>query len=579
MYEYGTGQQGLNYPNPYKVENTILEIRAALFLITALGLLVLGKWDLDAGNFKGLILNLVVAMAFLSGAISTGYKISRQLKVYFGRGQPKSLAPDISADLEGVTEQGLHLKETIRQGALNVVPPGGNLNGFLYQHFKYLIIAPPEVQILTQRAFGNLIKFSIILALFLLSSFFAYGSNIGSWLGIYFLGLTSFILIKPLLNDRIDVEDLSIKTFWKLFISALLVPIGLVIGGKNLPDIHHYYLGWQSLGLLIIAIAGELLLLKALYEQLETPTGITTAFEQEAITFNAPPNQLIFEIERKLQEQWISSIPNRIYSRLMPKIAVGRTGDFKGQVIQESQPMAPKALEDGQTLEYILSDKRKRKLFEINVISLIFNFISTCGIVSIFLGVHNNFSQGIYNICWLPLLSGLMLLGIYWTKVIHSLWGRFDFESKLYIFDLEGNFTTAEVNYGNYMRDTFQTRKDIVNIESMTLRVWVTHLRTAVFGHGIDSENRPRRIISMTGLKDESKHWLEIIKSFAQGQSMLIAPTSQEDVKRANALAQLNALGSTLNEEHKKNIMREAHDQIKNMFNVPPPPEITNKDQ
>ena len=51
------------------------------------------------------------------------------------------------------------------------------------------------------------------------------------------------------------------------------------------------------------------------------------------------------------------------------------------------------------------------------------------------------------------------------------------------------------MNFGNHLKDTIQSEKNIINIDGMTLRVWVTQLQTVVFGHGINSENNPRKII------------------------------------------------------------------------------------
>lgn len=545
-YEYGTGQQGLNYPNPYKIENVFLMIRSAMFLIGAIFCFIIAKMDLDQNNIPGFGLNLFLAVAFLVGVISTSITLSQQIRVYFGRGQPRSLAKDISPDEEGFSPEASHLKETIRQGALSLAIPTGALNGFLYNYFKDLIIAPPEVQYLTQRSFANLIKMLIVGVLFGLSSFFALGSNATGVTGIYFIMLVMWIVINPIIKKEIKKVDLSLNTFWKLFALALLIPIAIIIVGKHLPNLNEYYFSTKAFILLGLAIAGELFLLKSLQQQLEQPTGITTAFEQEAVTFNAPPNQLIFDIERKLQEQWQDTIPNRIYSRIMPKVNLQTAGSFKGQIIQETQPVAPKALEEGQNLEYILSDSRKKFLFYVDILSTMVIFMAIVGLTSLLYRTHQHLEQHITHISWIPLFIGLVGLGVYWMRVTHSLWGRFDFESKLYIFDLEGNYATAKVNFGNALNDSFQTNKNVINIEDMTLRVWVTHLRTSVFGHGVDSDRNLRRIIKMTGLKDESKHWLNIVKQFAQNQSMIVSPTSQEDMKRATALAQINNVTSSI---------------------------------
>ena len=45
-----------------------------------------------------------------------------------------------------------------------------------------------------------------------------------------------------------------------------------------------------------------------------------------------------------MQRNWVHRIPNRRYARVLPDIALNEgTGNFKAQLLEESQPMAPRA--------------------------------------------------------------------------------------------------------------------------------------------------------------------------------------------------------------------------------------------
>ena len=548
-YEFGTGQQGLNYPNPYRIENLVLSIRAGIFLIATLTFIVLAKLDLDSENWKGLGINLLAIIGFMYGTIVTGSKISKQLRVYFGRGQPKGLAPDLNSDQVGTTKQADHLKETIRQGALVVNTPPGNVNGLLYSYLKSLIIAPYEIQAWTQHVFSNIIKMSVITGLFLLALFFAINSNAKGWIGLYFFGVTLVLILRPLFRHSETVVTLNFQTFWILFASALLIPIALIAFGKSFPDISNWSFGWQSFLILVITIAGEALALLALKGQLITPTGLTTSFEQDAVSFNAQPSQMNQEIERRLQSEWVAQIPNRIYSRIAPDNLTQESGNFKGQIIQETQPIAPASLSRQQTLESIKASPRLQKVLIMDIIALVFTLVPTIGIIFMLTSFHRDPIANYSSLYWLPSFVGMLCLSSYWIKISHALWGRFDFESKLYVIEYEGSYSMAKMNFGNQLKDTLQTNKKVINVESMTLRVWITHLNTVVFGHGINSEQRHRTIINMVGLKNESKAFLSHVKEFIQGQSMLLNPNAGEDLKRVTALSQLNAIGNTVGQE------------------------------
>jgi hypothetical protein len=546
-YEYGTGQQGLNYPNPYKTENIFLIIRTFIFTIGFLFFIIYAKLDLNQSNWLGLSINLLASMAFLSSIINNGYKLSKQLRVYFGRGQPSGLAPEVNPDIFGTSPKAGELKETIRQGALTIEPPPGNVNGILYSYFKNLIIAPYEIQALMQHVFSNLIKTVVLFSIFLLSSFFAFGFPTNGWLGAYFFVVTFYLIVQPITQKRTEVIALSLKNFWGLFFISIAIPVAIFIFGKQLPNIANWNLGLQSFFILMIMLIGEIWSLIALKANLYSPTGITSSFEQDAVSFNAPPSLINQEIERKLQNEWVSAIPNRIYSRLAPGILKEQSGQFSGQVIQETQPMIPQALREGQDIHFVSNDERLKPTYYLDILALIFTILGTIGSISLITFFHHNPIHNFHYLYWLPLFTCLLFLTAYWMKIGHQLWGRFDFESKLYIIEYEGTYTTAKMNFGNALKDTLQSQKNIINVESMTLRVWVTHLNTVVFGHGIHSATRPRYIISLIGLKDESTAFLNHLKSFIQNQSMILGTNSQEDLKRVNNLSQLNVIGNQAN--------------------------------
>jgi membrane protease subunit (stomatin/prohibitin family) len=78
----------------------------------------------------------------------------------------------------------------------------------------------------------------------------------------------------------------------------------------------------------------------------------------------------------------------------------------------------------------------------------------------------------------------------------------------------------------------------------MTLRVWVTQLRSVVFGHQSHGSASRRIITGMLGLPGDADYLKNLVTQFAAAQSIVVAPTSTEDAKRMAAMGAMNQLGA-----------------------------------
>lgn len=531
-YEYGTGQQGLNYPNPYRLENLFLGAIAFFFYLAAAVGFVIAKADMGDGSWRSYGA-LVCSFAFLGCGLAYSGRIGGQVRVYFGRGQPKGLSPEMEADAEGATEQAGKLKESIRQGALFAEVSGGAMNGFVYGNMPELAIAPKEVQDATLRAASNLSGISTQLAVFALAEFFTNGQISGNWIGLYFALTAAYWAISPILKGWFGLRDSGAGSSGALVAVSILASVGLATAKSSLPYLGDFSFWQPAAAALALETVAEAAFFLAMRRQLTKPSGISTFCEQRAISFNANPSQLALHAERELQKSWTMSIPNRIYARIMPKAGQARTGGFRGQIIQESQPVAEASAFEGMTLEKAWRDDRRRWLLMMDFAAAAATLAAISGVLSIAAGLVD----------WHWTFAFFPMFGAAWNMMnaAHSLWGRFDFESKIYVFEIEGAYSAAEVSYGNYLQDRFQSRKEVVSVDSMTLRVWVTLLKTCVFGHGLEAGGKTRKIIGMIGLPEESKAWSDSLESFAKSQSVITAPSSVEDLKRAKAIGRVNS--------------------------------------
>jgi hypothetical protein len=115
------------------------------------------------------------------------------------------------------------------------------------------------------------------------------------------------------------------------------------------------------------------------------------------------------------------------------------------------------------------------------------------------------------------------------------LWGRFDFVSKLTWVEMMGNYQSAKMDFGNVLTDRIKTEKNVVNVENMTLRVWVCELDTLAL-----NKQALRHITAMRGLPDESANLAQHIAQFAANQSIIVAPESIADQQKIANLGTIN---------------------------------------
>jgi hypothetical protein len=113
-------------------------------------------------------------------------------------------------------------------------------------------------------------------------------------------------------------------------------------------------------------------------------------------------------------------------------------------------------------------------------------------------------------------------------------WKRFEFRSRLYWIECNGNYTSATMQVGSEKNDRVISKLELVNVESMTLRVWVAELDSVAF-----DTNWVREMVSLRGLPQEAERLCRQLASFGVSQASVIAPTSSVDRER---LAYLNSI-------------------------------------
>lgn len=542
-YEYSSDQAQLDFPNPYRVENMFWAARAGILVVCAVALLFLARKHLSAQAMGSFVVPVALGIAlFVLGAWNF-VRIGQQLRVFFGRGQPAGLAKELATDTVGSTDEANALMQTVRQGTLEFAIPSGALNGVLYSVVKHLITAPAYVQNVLQNRFSNLASYGFLLIVMLVAMLFVWGSPVQGWVGAFFLALVVFMAVKPVSGGDAEAKvSFNLTQIVLLILAAVLGPVALSFLQDKLPDLSWASFGAQAFVILLALAMIEAVFFIAVQKNIDPPPPVSKVDTQGTASFNSDPNLLMQEIDREMQRNWAQRIPNRRYARVLPNIALNqRAGNFKGLVLEETQPMAPSAFTK-MDWSVVMAYPRFFWLMVIDALGVALTLAGTLALV-IFAVQFDPLQE------WKPVLGfatlglSLVAVGGYAFRSAHTLWGRFDFESTLTWIEMEGSFIRSKIDLGNRLQDRVFTERDVINVENMTLRVWVTELRSVVFGHQSHGSATRRIITGMLGQPKEAEYLKDLVTQFAAAQSIVVAPGSAEDARRMATMGAMNQFG------------------------------------
>ena len=550
-FEYSTQGATLDFPNPYRIENQFLAARAVALLGAGLTLLVMARGagsavtmaQPDAMQGGVVLLVLAGAALVLLGILELG-RAARQLRVFFGRGQPPSLAPDIPREAFGGSPRAQALTEQLRHGAIALIEPQGALNGVLYSLSRHLVTAPRVLRDYLQVRFANLLAAAGLLLLFGVTWLITPHPSAQALAALVYLLLGSVLILRSYVAGTSGTVALKPLGLAGLLVFGIVgtVLIGRVAAALPQPAwLGHLSLPLIAFVLLLASLVIELLGLVAGFAHVDAPPPASTASEQVAVSFNADPNLLLQEVDRELQRRWTQDIPNRRYVWQPPLIEPAReAGNFSGTALEETQPMPPQAVRrmDWATC---LAFPRFYGLAALDALGVVLTLLGC----ALWLRLGLELSQGAPG-SWSPGSIGLILIAVggYGLRVAHLLWGRLDFESTLVWLDFNGSYARAQVGLGSPFSDRVRSERSVVNVESMTLRAWVVRVRSVIFSYR-DQAVGSRTLVGMTGDIDAARGWALQVREFALAQSMLVVPGGHEDGRRLAQLQAANQLAGT----------------------------------
>lgn len=531
-YEYNAESQRMDFPNPFYVENWFLAGTTATLTLSGIVLLILSRSSMSHGHGVQGMLPLIVGLGLLVHGLSQGRRLFMQLRFFFGRGLPAGLAPELAPDAHGKSVQADEIKETLRQNALTYPEPVGPLNGLLYAWIRELIFAPRPVQQIAQRQFHTGIAILVTLLSFLVAWIGLSDRQASGWMGLFYFTFSVVLLLRPLEAGAAARADVGMRGLLILVIVAIFGPVLLPLVASGLPDIGWLSLEAQTLFLLLASLASVGLYFLALMRQMTGAPTTNMAREQTSLSMNCHPKQLMDELDRTLQDDWVERIPNRRYARILPLVGNG-TGTFQAELMEETQPM-PATEQRRLDVPTAFLLPRFRWIAWLDVAGLGMTMLA-----AIWLLVFGaRFDPAIAEPRLFSLLTlglAMLALGHYCVRAGHVLWQRFDFSSRIIWIEMQGNYQSARMDIGNTLSDRVKTEKQIINIETMTLRVWSAELDSVIFGKG-----STRIITGLRGTPVLARQMVDHLTIFAQEQSIVVAPTAASDLRKTAILSAMN---------------------------------------
>ncbi|MEO7115933.1 MAG: zinc ribbon domain-containing protein [Caldimonas sp.] len=528
-YEYGSESKRLELPNPYRLQNRLLWLCAALLLAAGVVSLLWARDAMATSDLRLAAAPLVAGLFLLGAGLVAAATAATRLRFFFGRGRPASLAPEIPQGANGESPAATAIKEILRQGGLTYPEPQGAIEGLLYHWAPTLITAPREVQALARRYMFNLAAIAATLVSFLFS-WFVFGNAVTQpWIGILYFVFGAVFLLRPMLSQ--NKARVTTASLVALVAAAILGPVAIGLVALKLPSLGAFTLGAQTFVMLGTALVACALAMVAILAQVDPAPQTRASVEQHRLSMNAPPSTLMTELDRLMQSSWTERIPNRRYARIEPvTTAATPAGNFAGELFEESQPM-PTSGTEAPTVTAAFAAPRHRALLVIDLYATVLVLVAI-GMTLLFVRHFDATAPWQENRFSLVGTSAILaFVAAFCFQASARLWGRFNFESVLVWVEMVGSWQTSRIGTGNNFSSRMNTENHVVRTEAMTLRVWRARIESVVFG-----KDDARQVTAMFSTEQEAKVLTEQLMQFARSQSVLVAPFSGEDEQRIAAL-------------------------------------------
>jgi len=563
-YEYGSTD--LDIRNPFKQTGLIQAVRGGLVSLLGLYSLLEVKGLVETGEKAQGWLTLAVGVILLAGGLtSLGRGIFQIMRFFVGRGVPTSLARNMAKSEAHTVENEVAYTsqqlEQMLQGRKNLtfIEPTDWFSRMIHTLFPKLILMPYTYRNMAQRMVRALAMTAIGFLCFGLTWFSGTTglstiskTPILDWVALaltLYLLYTWFSIRKPLersLQQHTDVA--GVKELVAYITCAILLPFVLLYVHDEvtkLPKLHintDLYIPVICL-LAVIAAAAFFFLLFKRMNQIDPKTEVSELRDnwQESLH----PQEIFINFESiVMANRRYREIPNRVYREFDARLfeeGSNDKGHFKGEVIQETQPVFQETPHDaGFSLVRTALTIAGHVLLALAAFWLIRTVGNLEGLEALKKGPEMDAKiMGSVGI----LIMGLILwtFGSIMANFAQAFWAEMQFESLLVYFKCQGTYTASKLSTGTSIYDSTRSENTVVR---SSLTPWLISCRvvTCSFaGSGMKNLEHARHIIEMHKADNDLSAIVNEIREFIRSRQAIAGIGNEKDLESASQIYQMNA--------------------------------------
>jgi hypothetical protein len=488
--------------NPLRTHNLFVGGAAALLAIAAIVVLVGVRGQLGGGGRLPSVVSIGVALALLAAAGNYLRAVLSQLHIHYGADWPQPLA-----------ESPQRISELLRQQSLDHPEPHGPVSGLLYSLVPALLFAPMPLRLGAEWQFRGVVSLVCLLLGLTLIMILGVPGSAGSgqgvldWVGLLFLAMVLMTLVMPMASDPTNAAaDSLLNVGWlsRLVVFSLIIPVLMVVLVPNVPRIDAFSPFPHVFVVIVLALAVQVLYFAAIVTHLPSPPDDAVTAIQDTWSFSCNPVQICEEFSRAMSEATPQGGGTRVYLRNDAKVALpAAAGSFRGESLVETAPQVS-TIGSGDDVPRHPSGGRPAMLVIDGLGLALAAGMAVAGVVlgqDLAAGAVPTQAVIYFVVCW--------ALGIYAFRSVRLLWERFDFRSRLIGFEIVGHYSAVQVGQGNAVHGNIHAQSQMVQVDSMTFRLWVAELHSVAFG-----KDAPRLMVALAGEPAVAQSLHERLKLF-----------------------------------------------------------------
>ena len=551
-FEYGSETLGIK--NPFRVEGLLFSIRGLIVAAMGAYLLFTVKGVVHGGSTVQAWGHMIVGLVLLAGGLTAlgrgGFKTFR---FFVGRSVPASLCKNLAQSESHMHEDRIAYKskdiEQMLMGRKNLtfLEPEGWIGRLTYTVFPNLLFMPYPIRNITQRVIAGAIYTLFFFLLYGLAMFSGAtgllsisGTPVADW---FAAALTVAMLVfwlkksAPLSKTTVadTVEPANARWLAFMIAAAILAPfaMGWLHGIYPLPPLPFSPFHWMVFTGLMVVLTAVFVVGLAVF-RMQGARPLTNVSEyRDHWQENLHPMDIFRAFNMIMADFRYKEIPNRVYREFDPKLMIQGSedkGDFRGDIIQETQPIHMQGQKNSKQFEILrLSCAIAAQI--LFVLSAVWLFRAPGRLDAVHL-------DRLANVFLPPLI--FCIFAVLLQKAAHLYWAEMHFKSFLVHFFAEGTYTESKLSTGMSIYDSNRSENPVVR-SSLSPWILASEIVTCCFAStGRDNLESHRYVMEMHKSDETLDLALAKLRQFIDERQIIAGVKSEKDLESAGNIYRMN---------------------------------------